>query len=145
MTLRLGVRHPAVLLESSLLNAFVPFHLEGRDLFIFLVQPCTRPFRLMTSHLRSFPYVTVYDVWQGKDDLIGFIFDPANQIVTQASNHLLIRVAGLRNYSADDLMECGTVTKLLSVDPFSVFHLDLGAILFAHKPDLLIQRINNAK
>lgn len=124
----------AGLLPVQVIRAFQPCNWNGFDVFVMLTKPCTGNLTLQSSMLPRLPLITIWDLMDEEENPYGFLFQPAGQMVRSSSSHIQVQSPSLtRQFSVDDAVAEGKVTRVASVPEFNMYVYDIGATLLAQR------------
>lgn len=115
-------------------NCIQPITLDDKIVHIMMTEPCHSDLYMLASSIQRVPLLSIWDLYNADEKLMGYLFQTSGQRVTSSASHLLVQSPALtRQFSVDDQLAEGKVTRMASNPHFNVFHLDLGASLVAQK------------
>lgn len=134
--------------DAEVVAVQVPFAIqpcvwnERRVHIMFIDAPVTGELYLSRSQMDNTPLLTIWDLYDVDENLRGYLFQTAAGRVSASANHLLVQSKGLiSQFSVDDALAEGSVSRRHVNEHFSVFTYDIGATLLARKGSAFMSRV----
>ena len=122
------------ILPHVVCGAIQPCQWQDVSTHVMMVDAYRGPLFLNQHEMEKPPFVQVWGLYDEDDELHGYIFQYGGQRVTWSTNFLLVQSPSLnRQFSLDDKLTTGNLSRVASLPHFSVFKYDLGATLIAKK------------
>lgn len=134
--------------DAGVVAVQVPFAIQQcvwndrRVHVMFVDAPIVGELYLACSPMDNAPLLTIWELYDSDENLRGYLFQTAAGRISASANHLLVQSKGLTaQFTVDDALAEGSVSRRYVNEHFSVFTYDIGATLLARKGLAFMARV----